>query len=940
MRTFALALLSTFFATCAAKADLPPRSTDLLNTSWLAAIEKEIEAREYAPSRHARQDNSGAPAAAAWSLSNRAHGFRSIVSERGWEIASDSSWRWSYRLRSLARGSHREHLSAPQASERDGTVSLSYQHGVREWYRNSAAGVEQGFEIPERPLPSGTQELVLVGDIDTDLSVKRAAPEMIVFSRNGLESLQYAGLKVTDATGRVLPSRLSLTERGKRRQINIHIEDAQAAYPVVVDPLATSPAWAVEGGQANSRFGQSVASAGDVNKDGFDDVLVGAPDYTNGHTKEGKVFLFFGSATGLATTPGWTAEADKANSFFGSDVAAAGDVDKDGYADVLVGASGYSNGHSQEGRAYLYHGSASGPLLTPSWIVESNIANAYFGGDVAGAGDINKDGFADALVGAKQGQNGQANEGLVVVYFGSASGLPTVPAQLLEVNQVSALFGGALDGAGDVNRDGFADVIVGADNFANGEAGEGRAFVYLGSASGLSSTPVWTAEGNQAFANFGTSVASAGDVNRDGYSDVIVGANFFTNTLSSEGRAYLYLGSPSGPSTTPFVTWDGGQADASFGFRVASAGDVDRDGYADVLIGAILYTNGEQDEGRVSLFLGSASGPSTKAAWTSDGDQPDSLHGLSLKSAGDVNGDGYSDVAVGTMKFTNGETFEGRASVFLGYGAPGDLNGDKAPDVALLGKGSVAEVVVRVTGTPAKIRVGGFARAADVAKVPGSISSSLVTVIKSGSSYVWRSTSVFTRKSRIFKTTSAAGTPVAGCFVGNEYTPAAFIPNSKSPKLMLYGSSSDSQVALPRGTVAVRCGTAVAGKSAVFSLVKSPQDKKLRALGKFGAKKLFTTAPLDDDILSAGIKLGVVPRGAGKQPTVMVLAQAGKGSALLVRDKANIWRRLTVPGVPAGTRLTDIAAVKVKSATYIVVQLTNKGKGTSYKRVKVPAAHL
>src|SRR6185436_18950919 len=117
--------------------------------------------------------------------------------------------------------------------------------------------------------------------------------------------------------------------------------------------------------------------------------------------------------------------------------------------------------------------------------------------------------------------------------------------------------------AGDVNGDGYADVIVGASLYDNGQTDEGKAFVYLGSAAGLASTPAWSAESDQAFAHFGVSVGTAGDVNGDGYADVIVGADMYDNGQTNEGRAYVYLGSASGLSLTAAWTAESDQASAN-----------------------------------------------------------------------------------------------------------------------------------------------------------------------------------------------------------------------------------------------------------------------------------------------------------------------------------------------------------------------------------------
>jgi len=387
-------------------------------------------------------------------------------------------------------------------------------------------------------------------------------------------------------------------------QVAIVVSDRKAMYPITIDPLSTTPNWTAESNQAFAGFGFSVASAGDVNGDGYSDVIVGAYLFDNGQTDEGRAFVYHGSASGLSTTPNWTAESNQGNARFGWSAASAGDVNGDGFSDVIVGAWLFDNGETNEGRAFVYHGSASGLSTTPNWTAESNQASALFGFSVASAGDVNGDGFSDVIVGARLFDNGQTDEGRAFVYHGSASGLSTTPNWTAESNQAFAYFGNSVASAGDVNGDGFSDVIVGVPLFDNGETDEGRAFVYHGSATGLSTTPNWTAESNQAFALFGVSVASAGDVNGDGFSDVIVGAHFFDNGETDEGRAFVYHGSASGLSTTPNWTAESNQANAFFGVSVASAGDVNGDGFSDVIVGALLFDNGQTDEGRAFVYYG------------------------------------------------------------------------------------------------------------------------------------------------------------------------------------------------------------------------------------------------------------------------------------------------------------------------------------------------
>ena len=120
--------------------------------------------------------------------------------------------------------------------------------------------------------------------------------------------------------------------------------------------LSTTPDWTTEGDQQDAGFGHSVGTAGDTNGDGYADVIVGAYQYDSGEEDEGRVFVYCGSSTGLSTTPDWTAESDQTSAFLGTLVGTAGDVNGDGYADVIVGAHRYDNGEADEGRAFVYHG--------------------------------------------------------------------------------------------------------------------------------------------------------------------------------------------------------------------------------------------------------------------------------------------------------------------------------------------------------------------------------------------------------------------------------------------------------------------------------------------------------------------------------------------------------------------------------------------------------
>jgi WD40 repeat protein len=630
-------------------------STTTQDGNWMAKIQADIAAREYYPS----VNDKGLQAP------NRAHNLR-FYFKQGVQVhdrsQADEPLLLGMGLAAYGRGEQQQTIRYTKPSHQANEVS--YQHpNLREWYRNSAKGLEQGFDLLTRPF-AAEAELWLDIQLQGKVKALQNGADIQLRTQSG-RILSFAQLHADDATGKRLPSRMIVLNES---QLRLWVDDHQAVYPIIIDPVlgAADAATTLEANQSGSSFGISVASAGDVNNDGYADVIVGADRYDNGETDEGAAFVYHGSSSGISTTASTTLEANQASAYLGNSVASAGDVNNDGYADVIVGASGYDNGETNEGVAFVYHGSSSGLSTTASTTLEANQASAYFGTSVASAGDVNNDGYADVIVGASEYDNGETNEGAAFVYHGSSSGLSTTASTTLEANQAYARMGYSVASAGDVNNDGYADVIVGADYYDNGETNEGAAFVYHGSSSGLSTTASTTLKANQASAKMGVSVASAGDVNNDGYADVIVGADYYDNGETNEGAAFVYHGSSSGISTTASTTLEANQASAYLGKSVASAGDVNNDGYADVIVGAYFYDNGETDEGAAFVYHGSSSGLSTTASTTLEANQADAYLGISVASAGDVNNDGYADVIVGAPEYDNGESAEGVAFVYLG----------------------------------------------------------------------------------------------------------------------------------------------------------------------------------------------------------------------------------------------------------------------------------
>ena len=200
---------------------------------------------------------------------------------------------------------------------------------------------------------------------------------------------------------------------------------------------------------------------------------------------------------------------------------------------------------------YVYHGSDSGLGLVPAWTALGEAEEDGFGSVVGTAGDLNGDGFYDLVVGAP-GHGG----GKVYVYYGSATGLGAA-GWTASGQYARDAFGSAVGTAGDVNRDGYDDLVVGAGGYPDGGA-YGRVYLYHGAADGLGTTASWVAGGPSAGQRFGAAVATAGDVNADGYADVVIGAPL-------GNKVYGYHGGPAG--LAPGAAWTRtGNAGGQFGY--------------------------------------------------------------------------------------------------------------------------------------------------------------------------------------------------------------------------------------------------------------------------------------------------------------------------------------------------------------------------------------
>ncbi len=395
----------------------------------------------------------------------------------------------------------------------------------------------------------------------------------------------------------------------------------------------------------------------------------------------------------------------KANDSFGVAVAS-GDIDHDGFSDIVVGARGDFTSNDNKGLVYIYKGSKAGLVTTPALVLESEQPKSEFGRTLI-AGDINGDGYADVIVGA-HGFNGGvgSHQGKVYVYLGGPKGLATTPSQTLLGEVKGGEFGRTFDIV-DVNGDGINDLLLGASGYGGDLSNQGKAYVYLGTRTGLDSRPYFTAVGEKTNDEFGRAI-SAADVNGDGFTDLVIASTGGTGSNNSKntvpGSMYVYYGSAKGFGTDYSAKFDGEFPKGHLGEGMFAVGDLNHDGYADIAIGARDFACGGGVAGKVYAYLGGPKGLSADRVWTAVG-IGDGGVGRSIAPAGDLDGDGYQDflsgAPVGTvdkgaglyMFFGGAKNWgskpvvinanDGENAIGFGLFSAGDVNGDSAPDIVV-----------------------------------------------------------------------------------------------------------------------------------------------------------------------------------------------------------------------------------------------------------------
>ena len=426
------------------------------------------------------------------------------------------------------------------------------------------------------------------------------------------------------------------------------------------------------GESASDLAGLLVSAARDVNGDGFDDLLIGSLHSGTGGADAGAAYVVLGSAAPSSESLSSAIRLDGAatGDYAGVAGAGVGDTDGDGYDDLLVGAPHRRTTVANAGEVYLVLGSPS-PAAAPlsaGITYSGEIAGGTVGNFVSGAGDVNADGYDDMMVGAMSQGSVELYAGVAYLILGGPAATTSSLASAVRYDGMAEYeqAGRSVAAAGDIDGDGFDDVLVGA--FGNGDAGTGAgaAYLILGSSSPTSTSLGAEIEytGANAGDEAGISVSGAGDVDGDGYPDMLVGADGVGG--SATGAAYLLLGSalPSSQSLASAVSFLGANPGDYTGTAVSGVGDVDGDGHPDLMIGA----PGANSEAGASYLVYGSSSPAPEnlvGCLTFSGENASDYSGVSVSGVGDVDADGQADLLIGSY---TGATDAGAAYLILGQG--------------------------------------------------------------------------------------------------------------------------------------------------------------------------------------------------------------------------------------------------------------------------------
>jgi len=614
------------------------------------------------------------------------------------ENRQQTAWHVAFQLKGLGRSAIQwTPGQAYTTTHANNHLQYNYDHLHIE-YLNNSDGLRQNFLV-NRKMPGDGALTVSIEPV-TDLHPRLLNSNCLAFFNTANKMvLAYEDLNVWDADHKRLPAAMHFN----KGMLTIEVDDSQATYPVTIDPLNKTPEWSTSAdglvsglttAQLNSAmYGYAVTGLGDVNGDGYGDAAISAPALTNIFSGNGSlasvgaVFVFYGSPAGLATTPAKTLQPNTAvaGALFGTSVDA-GDVNGDGINDIIIGAPldsytttasgllGTTSTTVKAGKVYVYPGGNS-VAANPSNFIEimlqgtdffskgitgillSNVSvDALFGFSVAATGDLDGDNKSDIIVGAP----GYLGTGLTAVQNGAAfvyySGnlTTTTPVQLHtpspsllglvsfpSLTQSGLLFGFSVDGVGDFNNDGYADVIAGAPagvdlsslgGLLSGQILSGTAHIYYGTGSGISNTIGTTLKptSGSLFSNaanlFGYKVKGIKGLSGNRNGSVAIGAptgGLLSNALSltiQSGNVHIFKKRTSSPgasvtsdqvlesprSTSILSVLNTLHLNVLFGAAIDNAYDVNCDGYTDLVVGEPLSSGATLTQLQANAVGGSA----------------------------------------------------------------------------------------------------------------------------------------------------------------------------------------------------------------------------------------------------------------------------------------------------------------------------------------------
>lgn len=396
--------------------------------------------------------------------------------------------------------------------------------------------------------------------------------------------------------------------------------------------------------QEGGRFGWSVARVPDTNGNGSDDVVIGA--YGEGAGAEmdrsGRAYLYDGSTGELLESI--SVPSEQQYGYFGFSVAGIGDVNGDGAGDLVIGAvfEDPDPDRVDAGRVYLISG-ANGSVIRTVLSPNQEVAG-YFGYSVAGLGDADGDGIDDFAVGApgEDPEGSPINAGRVYVLSGQNGGI--IHVLYMPDEEEETRIGTVVRSAGDIDLDGYDDVLVGVPDA--GETDEGRALVFSGQTGEVIHD--LTSPGAQIDGRFGSAVSKTEDLFGDGFTDIIVAAP----GEGESGDVYVFSGQ-TGEIIQTLISPEEITGAAYFGRSIVGIGDVNDDVYPDIAVGCLVEESRQEWSGVVHIMSGET-GELLSSLESPGASSDKSGFGWSLAGAGDQSGDGFDDIVIGAYSETEG----------------------------------------------------------------------------------------------------------------------------------------------------------------------------------------------------------------------------------------------------------------------------------------------